>query len=137
MSTLEQIDRNKVLQFEPYQHDGNYIPVENLDTIIIEGDNVGLFLDWVSGETWRPVLEQELYSMFEDDQGPLLTTWLPLVTFRNSLCGGGRNMQNTATQKLMDYIVESTRGWRDAGCDEVYISGYLIIKKRIPVRRNS
>lgn len=130
MATLEEINRHMEIDIYPYQQDLDKpitFPVENVSPIIIKGDDVGLFLDWASCVPWRRMFEENLQGIAKDSQNrPLLTTWIPLVIFRYQFCGGGRQLQNEVTQKLMDRLYIATREWRDAGTDWVDVSGYFI-----------
>jgi hypothetical protein len=131
MATLEQIDSSLPLDLYPYQHDldGAVIrPVAELKPVILDGMDVALFLNWAKGEGWRAKFEEVLQSVANDSLGrKLLTTWMPLVTFRESFCSGGRHMQNAETSALMERVRVETKGWRTAGVDTVDVSGRALI----------
>lgn len=132
MASLEMIDRTKRIDINPYQQHLDkaiFSPVDGLQSITIEGDDVEHFLDWASCDTWRQVIESDLQPLANDLEGkPLLDAFIPLVTFRYQFCVEGRQIQDDATQKLMDRLYTATREWRDAGCDLVDIAGYQIVK---------
>jgi len=56
--------------------------------------------------------------------GTTLATWIPLVTFRERFCSGGRQMQDEGTQALMNRLRTEIWDWSDAGVDTVDVSGY-------------
>lgn len=127
VTTLGNIDVSLPIDLYPYQHDLDKTltsPVETLKPIILCGEDVALFLSWAKQDPWREQFERDLQAIANDAQGrKLLTTWIPLVTFRESFCSGGRQMQNTATQALMERLRLDTREWRAAGVDMVDVSG--------------
>lgn len=130
MATLEQIDLSHPLELYPYQHDLDVAftrPVETEKPIILKGADVELFLSWAKQDGWRHHFEEDLQSVAQDQEGkPLLTTWMPLVTFREHFCLGGRNLQDSDTRILMERIREQTKNWRASQVDTVDISGRFI-----------
>lgn len=127
MATLNDIDRTLPMGFAPRQHDLE-VPVmrlvDGIDPIVLAGEDIQLFLDWAGQSAYRESMESDLQCLAMDSQKrDLLTTWLPLVTFRESLCNGGRHLQNSKTQALMERLRMATREWRAAGVDTVDISG--------------
>jgi hypothetical protein len=127
MAQLEQIDQTLPLNITPFQRDLDapiMRHVDSLERIVLEGDDVAHFLVWAQHPSWRSQFEGDLQSVTNDTQGrKLLTTWLPLVTFREQFCCGGRLMQDPAMEALMDRLRVTTRDWRAAGVDTVDISG--------------
>lgn len=131
MRTLEDLDLSRPLYLSPYQYDLDasiiVVPVDSLEPIILEGDDVEAFLHWAKIDYWRPRFEEDLQSVAQDSEGhKLLTTWIPLVTFREVFCSGGRHLQEEKTQILMDRLREQTKGWRALEVDTVDVSGYVI-----------
>ncbi|HDR9068180.1 TPA: hypothetical protein QDA90_003488 [Burkholderia vietnamiensis] len=128
MSTLDAIDTDKPLTLTGYQHDLDAAltaPVGSLSQISLVGEDAERLLAWAAQPSWRSEFETDLQCIAQDSAGqPLLTTWIPLVTFREDFCAGGRHIQDGATQALMDRLRIEMRGWRDAGADTVDISGY-------------
>lgn len=131
MRTLEDLDLSRPLYLSPYQHDLDasiiVVPVDSLEPIILEGDDIEAFLQWAKIDYWRPRFEEDLQSVSQDSEGrQLLTTWIPLVTFREVFCSGGRDLQGEKTKILMDRLREQTKGWRALEVDTVDVSGYVI-----------
>ena len=125
--SLNQIDVRLPLDICPTQYDLDVpvtMSVATVEPIILMGKDVALFLEWAQQETWRAQLELELQSVTNDSKGrKLYTTWIPLVTFRENFCANGRQIQDPATQALMDRLRLASREWRDAGVDTVELSG--------------
>jgi len=130
MATIERIDLSLPVDLMPFQHDLNgptIRPVNALAPVILEGADVALFLAWAKQPTWRHQFESDLQSLVNDAQGrKLLTTWMPLVTFRERFCNGGRHLQDESTQGLMERLRIATSEWRTAGVDTVEVSGRAI-----------
>lgn len=130
MATLEKIDRQQPLDITPYQHDLDRPSLNFCDGasgVVLTGQDVALFLAWAA--RWRPELEKDLQSIAQDSDGnALLTTWMPLVTFRESFCAGGRHEQDAATRGLMERLRSDLREWRGLGVDTVDISGRVFKK---------
>lgn len=130
--TIEQISLEHPVILSPYFHDldsPSLLPAEKVEPIELSIDETALFVEWLSIPTWRSNAEEELQSIAQDAEGkPLLTTWMPLVTFRESFCSGGRNTQPEAMRTLMEKLRELTRGWRSCLVDTVDISGVLVLK---------
>lgn len=130
--TIEQISLEHPVILSPYFHDldsPSLLPAEKVEPIELSIDETALFVEWLFIPTWRSKAEEELQSIAQDAEGkPLLTTWMPLVTFRESFCSGGRNTQPEAMRTLMEKLRELTRGWRSCLVDTVDISGVLVLK---------
>lgn len=127
--TLEQIDPTLRLEILPCRHHLD-LPViqavHDLKPIILAGCDVRLFLNWAGQTSWRRVFEEEMQCLAQDAVGHLLlTTWIPLVVFRERFCLGGRGLQEAGTRALMDRLRETTRDWRTACVDTVELSGRL------------
>lgn len=129
MRTLEEINLSMPLELWPYQHDLDCAitqPVDSVEPIILHGADVEAFLQWAKTDYWRPRFEEDLQSVAQDSEGRrLLTTWLPLVTFRESFCSGGRQLQSPDIQLLMERLREQSRSWRTLEVDTVDINGYV------------
>ncbi len=128
MSTkLEHIDAALPLELCPCQHDLDGPGIRSVELqapIVLLGHEVVLFLEWAKQESWRGQFERDLQSIANDGAGrKLLTTWMPLVTFREGFCSGGRTMQDADTQALMERLRNQMMGWRSAQVDTVEISG--------------
>jgi len=132
--TFEEIDDDLPLVIDPFQQDLNeYIIVglADIERVTLEGADVKLFLAWAKVQRWREVFEEDLSALAVDAKGrDLLSVHLPLVTFRNQFCGGGRPLQDAATQALMERLRFQTLHWRDAGCDLVCVSGCIRVENR-------
>lgn len=130
MATLEQINLALPLDLMPCQHDldGPVVrAVESVAPITLQGTDALLFMQWAKGESWRGLFEGDLQSIAEDGEGrKLLSTWIPLVTFRERFCAGGRQVQDADTQALMEHLRSLTMGWRAAQVDTVEVSGRAI-----------
>lgn len=131
MARLEDIDQSLPVDLYPYQRDLD-APimriVESVEPIILEGDDVVSFMAWATHTSWRTKFEEDMQSVANDAEGrKLLTTWLPLVTFREEFCCGGRHMQDQSMETLMERLRAATRSWREAGVDTVDISGRATI----------
>lgn len=128
MRALEQIDLTLPFEITPMVQDLDAPmigPVDGLDVIKLSGADTELFISWVKAH-WRAELERDLQSISNDREGrALLSTWMPLVTFRTNLCGGGRQLQDDVMQELMERLRSQTRNWRLAGCDLVDLSGRI------------
>lgn len=128
--TVENFDRDCAIELSPFQHDldsPSYNYVDGVDKIKLSLEETNLFLDWISESSWREKIEEDLQSIAQDENGTaLVTTWLPLVTFRESLCGGGRQLQHKPMQDLMEKLRALTREWRGHQVDTVDISGALL-----------
>lgn len=132
MGKIQRIDSSMPLTIDPFRRDLDkpiMRGVENLQPVSVEGEDVGLFLDWMMQPPWRSLFETDLECIAEREGRKLLSTTLPLATFRYGFCGGGRVAQDENTACLMDRIVAETRPWRDAGADTVVLSGYIITAK--------
>lgn len=130
MRTLEEFDLSMPLELWPYQHDLDAAisqPVDSVEPIILMGADAEAFLQWAKTDYWRPRFEEDLQSVSQDFDGrKLLTTWIPLVTFRESFCSGGRQLQGEEIQLLMERLREQSRSWRALEVDTVDVSGYVI-----------
>lgn len=129
MRTLDEIDLSMPLELRPYQHDLDYAviqPATSVEPIILQGADIEVFLQWAKTDYWRPRFEEDLQSISQDYEGrALVTTWMPLVTFRERFCSGGRQLQEAETQVLMERIREQSRSWRSLEVDTVDITGYV------------
>ena len=127
--SLDDIDETLPISLFPVQHDLDHPMTDGVvgaETVNLIGDEVRLFLTWAKSPTWRASLEEDMQGIAQTDDGhPLLTTWMPLVTFRETFCGGGRMLQDEATQKMMERLRAASREWRAAGVDTVDISGHV------------
>ncbi|GAB0154651.1 hypothetical protein [Marinobacterium sp. BA1] len=130
MATLEDINPSMPLELWPYQHDLDAAitqPVDAIEPIILQGADVEAFLQWAKTDYWKPRFEEDLQCISQDSEGRnLLTTWMPLVTFRERFCSGGRQLQSSEIQVLMERIRAQSRNWRSLEVDTVDISGHLI-----------
>lgn len=131
MRMLDHIDVELPLEIVPMTQDLD-VPMigktDGLSAIVLQGQDVTTFLNWAKSTGWRGELERDLQSLSMDSQNrKMLSTWMPLVTFRTNFCGGGRQMQDEATQALMERLRFETREWRAAGCDLVDLSGRLVV----------
>ncbi|TES61107.1 hypothetical protein E2P84_43840 [Burkholderia cepacia] len=128
MSTLEEICTDKPVTLTAYRHDLDLpltVPVAPLSQISLIGDDASRFLAWAAQPGWRSAFETDLQCIAQDGAGqPLLTTWMPLITFRESFCAGGRQLQDNETRSLMTRLRAEMRAWREAGADTVDVSGY-------------
>ncbi len=132
MAILESIDSNKPFFIEPAQHDldkqNSTLCMASVPTIELQGQDAQTFYNWVK-DHWRETFERDLQGLATCTvNGPLLTTWLPLVTFRHEICCYGQPRENPVYAELMDRLWKLTREWRDAGVDLVYLSGCNIKK---------
>lgn len=128
MGLISEIDRTKAIMLSPFQYHldnpGHLLSVDDVDPIRLSLSHSQSLIDWIASSSyWRAELERDLQCLAEDLEGhPLLTTWMPLTTFRNVFCS------NTAiTQDLPDlsaYLYRSTRHWRDAGVEVVDITAF-------------
>lgn len=129
MLTIETINPGDKIFIDPYQYDldgeGRHLrPVEGLDYIALDGEDVRTFLAWVSN-SWREDFECDLQGLCEDADGrPLLTTSLPLVDFREDYCTRRPEGMDEATIQMLVELRDLTREWRGEGVDTVCISGY-------------
>ena len=130
MRTLEDFDLSMPVELWPYQHDLDYAmtqPVTSLEPIVLQGADIEAFLQWAKKDYWRPHFEEDLQSISQDSEGrQQLTTGIPLVTFREYFCSGGRHLQGSKTKILMEHLREQLRSWRSLGVDTVDVSGYVI-----------
>ncbi len=137
MASLDDIDASLPLELWACQHDLDGPAtrlVESVAPIILEGADVVLFLQWAKQESWRERFECDLQSIANDEEGrKLLTTWIPLVTFRESFCAGGRQLQDPDTQELMERIRALTLNWRSAQVDTVDINGRAVCIAEKPI----
>lgn len=134
MATLEKIDLLGPVLLDPAQHDldchGSVKQVSGVDSITLTGADASTFYAWVA-EFWKELFEQDLQGLStSEEHGDLLTTWLPLVTFREGLCTYAGPRKRVATAALLDKLRTLTRHWRDNGVDEVYISGVDLSAKK-------
>ena len=127
--TIESIDPAKPITISAFRQDLDHPilhPVDSIEDITIEGNDVKLFLLWLAS-SWRPTIEKDLQSLTDDPHGcPLLTNVVPLVTFRQGICGGGRSLQDLATRNLMERLQAAVRNWRSHEVDIVDITGYWL-----------
>lgn len=127
---LEDIDQTQAITLVPERHDLDHPLtdiVDSLDCIVIDGPDVARFIRWAATVTWRPVFEAGIHSTSEDVvHRPLISTHIPLYTFRYEFCGGGRQAQDDETAALMDHLRARTRSWREYQVDLVGIDGYLL-----------
>ncbi|MBA1280335.1 hypothetical protein [Stutzerimonas stutzeri] len=127
MAKLEQVERGGPVLIDPAQYDldrwATTQSVVGVQPVELNGKDAETFFHWVA-ECWRPEFELNLQSLSRHEtHGDLLTTWLPLVTFREDLCCRGTLRENEAIRKLLDTLRLLTREWRAAGVDTLYISG--------------
>lgn len=126
---ISEIDTSHEVSIWPLRHslDGPSLElVDGLEGITLTPAEAKMFLGWIEGTSWKSKLEEDLQSGSQDSEGnPLLSTWMPLVTFREDLCAGGRHLQDDILISLMDRLRPSTRGWRELGVDTVVISGRI------------
>lgn len=127
MASMKQIDVTRPLVIESAQYKldqrGVTAGVPGANDIVLEGEDAATFYAWV-GSYWQPEFEHNLQSLCSDAaHGPMLTTWMPLVTFREEICCRGLPKQHEAISALMERLRGLTREWRAAGADTVYFHG--------------
>lgn len=127
MATIDQIKPDSPVIIDPAKHDldrlGLMAGVEGTESITLHGEDATNFLSWVR-EYWRAEFEEDLQGLSTHvDHGDLLTTWVPLVTFREDLCARAAPRQEPALASLLDTLRQLLREWRSAGVDTVMISG--------------
>lgn len=129
MRSLDDIDVTRAITLHACAHDLEQPMLSAMDgvkPITLSGADARAFIDWAASATWRPAFERDLQSVSETLEGsPLLSTWLPLVTIRESFCSGGRNLQAPTTKALMAALRAAMREWRALGVDTVEISGHM------------
>jgi hypothetical protein len=128
--TLAEIDLTKPLYLTNARHqlDRPVLEfVEGSDRIRLTAEEGAMFLGWVTQTRWRPMIEADLQCHSQDGRTgePFITAEIPLVTFREHLCAGGRHLQDAPTAELFDKLRALTRSWRDSGGDTVTMDGYL------------
>ena len=124
MTSIKQIDLTRPLVIESAQYkldeSGVVMGVPGTQDIVLTGEDAATFYAWVVSY-WQPEFEGNLQSLCSDAvHGPTLTTWMPLVTFREEICCRGLPKQDEAISALMERLRELTREWRAAGVDTVY-----------------
>ncbi len=127
--SLDDIDETAPVDLRPMQYDLD-APItkgiEGLTGIVLTPSDGVPFLSWAKTPTWRGAFERDLQHVANDSEDrPLLSTWLPLVTLRESFCGGGRDLQDATLQRLMERLRAQMRDWRAAGVDLVAVDGRL------------
>lgn len=135
MAKLERIDLLGPVLLDPTQYDldciGSVKQVTGVDSITLTGTDAATFYSWVA-EFWTDLFEEDLQSLStSEEHGDLLTTWLPLVTFREGLCTYAAPRKQVVMADLLDKLRTLTRHWRDNGVDEVYISGVDLSYKKV------
>lgn len=126
MATLEMINWAMPVYVEARQHDQAEPMIRSLESverIKLEGVEANTFSKCAS-VAWRSNIEADLQCLCADDIGELLSSFVPLVTFREDMCRRSAARQDMAAQALTDKLTCLTSGWRDAGADLVCISGY-------------
>lgn len=110
---------------------GVIVGMDGAPALVLEGEKAKRFYDWVR-EYWRERFERDLQGLStHPSYGPLLTTWLPLVTFREDLCARAEPRKDEALTELLDELRAAMRNWRAAGADTVFISG-VDARDRVP-----
>jgi hypothetical protein len=127
MASIIQIDLTRPLVLESAQYKldqgGVTVGVPGTQDIILEGEDAETFFAWVLSY-WKQEFEGNLLSLCTNAaHGPMLTTWLPLVTFREDICFRGFPIHHEAILALMERLRVLTRDWRAAGVDTVYFHG--------------
>jgi len=129
---IEDIDPSKAITLTAHQHELDRPisgPVSGLEAIVIQGEDVVRFLAWAKRDTWREMLEDDFQCVACDrDNIDLWSAYIPLVTFREEFCTGGRSLQDELTQALMERLRAAMRSWREAGADTVNVDVYPILK---------
>ena len=124
---LEQLDVSRPLELQA-RHNTGFLSdlVEGLHApLLVAGAEAHAFLDWAGSANWRSQFERDLQCIAEDEAGnPLLTSWMPLVTFREQFCRQGLGQQDPVIQALMQRLLDATAGWAAAGANQVDLSGY-------------
>jgi hypothetical protein len=94
--------------------------MEGIQDILLEAEDAETFYRWVANY-WQSEFERDLQNLCESPiHGALLSTWMPLVTFREGICCRGLPKQEDAISALMERLRVLTREWRAAGVDTVY-----------------
>lgn len=127
MATIDQIKSGSPVILDPAQHDLDRLvmlrTMESPTPITLQGEEAETFLRWAK-EHWRAEFEQDLQGLCRHvEYGDLLTTSLPLVTFREDLCARAVPRQDEEMATLMDRLRQALREWRSSGVDTVCISG--------------
>ncbi|WP_226034341.1 hypothetical protein [Aquitalea palustris] len=124
---LEQLDVSRPLALEA-RHNTGFMSdlVEGLHVPLqVAGAEAQTFLAWAGSTGWRRQFERDLQCIAQDEEGqPLLTTWMPLDTFREQFCRQGLAQQDPAIPALMQRLLDATASWAAAGANEVDLSGY-------------
>lgn len=128
MARLDQIKSESPFFIDPAQHDldcpGMMSTMKSPERIALLGQDAIAFRRWIE-ESWRKEFEQDLQSLFADENGKdLLSTFLPLVTFMDDVCVRSSAHEDEETAPLMDRLRQELRSWRAAGVDTIFISGF-------------
>lgn len=126
MSSIAHLSPAGPLFFDPAQFDldrpGHLAVVSGLKPVVLEGDEAQAFLHWAAGR-WKSAFERDLQKLCRHESwGDLLTTTLPLVSFREHYCTMAL-ADDPEGSALLGRLRDETRGWREAGVDTVIISG--------------
>jgi hypothetical protein len=129
MASLEEIDQSRIVEFRACQYkDDNcimLIGVEELPSIIINGADVALLLNLMMRDYWRNQWEEDLQSIsMNENNEPLLTSWMPLVTFRSMFCHA--YPVDEGLSMLLLQLRKKVNNWRDKGCEIVEFNGIKI-----------
>ncbi|WP_338924586.1 hypothetical protein V0M98_33765 (plasmid) [Pseudomonas silesiensis] len=124
MAKLAQIDVTKTLIISSAHHrliQRDVIAgVPEAKEIVLEGQDAATFYAWV-GSYWQREFERNMNHQCNDDvHGPMLATWMTLVTFREEICCRGLPKQDEVISALMERLRALTCEWRASGVDTVY-----------------
>ncbi|WP_210498868.1 hypothetical protein [Vibrio crassostreae] len=129
MRTIEELDDGKVIELIGYQYyldnPAHSTYVKDLEPIFLTPQEAKVFIGWAKSCYYRRALEEDLQSIANDKDGnPLLTTWVPLTTFRNHMCFA-TSQSPSETKKLLKSLYDRTITWRDKGVEEVVFHFYI------------
>lgn len=124
MTTINNIDPTKPLEFAGYRNDGVCAnPVDGLPPIELDVTETGHLLAYLLDCCWRADFDWNLQCISETEVGePLLTGWMSIAEFNSftEYATGGTPEQQAVITKLHNLTID----WEAKGVEDVYFDGY-------------
>lgn len=125
---IDYVDFSKPIIIEAAQHDLDLRdvrrPLRDLGCVVLKEGDAQVFGEWVK-KVWQTDFESFLQVVgggslkrTPEFTPPIMSTFLPLVTFRETI---GWLVPSDEISAVVERLRLETKAWRDAGADVVYI----------------